>query len=1057
MPANWNNFEPYLPEPQAFTAPGAMPDDDVQWADYAKSVMGGGASIVQSVGWLTRTLGAEDVGTSIETLGSDAVDFWHDSLSDPAKREISKQVVRKNDQDEYEWGDASLSTIGLMGAQSLLGTAAGMGAGAGLTKVLQVFANPFGRAALQTAAKAGSTQAAGKLKLVDTVLGATGFGAGEGGIGGISAGASVYDNIMSLPIEKMMANDRYRQVFESTDDTMSELERHQYAADTVAKEASSAAGWQSGLTTALLGAPMGAYFGRILGGAKLSATLPRGIATGAAGEAAQEFSQSGVEQYISNVETGKFDPDLDPFEGVVNAAVSGALAGALLGGGFGVAGVGPARAELQSEDATKRKEEIENVRKIGKPIQSAARQAAAAGVDPVPLQNIVAEWVGGKLSMSEALDYINRLENEATTGEPAVATKPPPPGPDRVLPETAPEAAGAAPAEDVETPAKTAVAPEIEEAAQQELLPEEAKPGDLETVNLLDMNVDAQTFQFKAQTDAQGVSKALQGVKKFDKMQAGVAIVYEDMNGDRFIVDGHQRVNLAKKLASEGQPREDMEIPAYVLKASAGVTPEAATLAAAIKNIGEQTGSPIDAAKVMRQIGTEGEAEMPTLPPNAALVKQAKGLRNLDEDAFAKAVNEVVPDRQASIVGEMIPTDGELQNAAIEVLRQTEPANDTQARAIVSQVRMAGVETQVTEDLFGEQQVAESLYLERAKVLDSALRMARRDKATFRTLTKREGVIAGTGENVLDTEANRAKMTEAELAVATLSTVANQKGPISDALTEAARQVKSGKKPGAVAQGFLEAAVAQIQAGDQARGESREVGQASEGTARQVEPDAAVTTEAPTAETLFSRKAERDPQGHCFENTGRYMLNNPGTDTILVHGTMMGQGPIEGIRFAHSWLERTEEHEVNGQTMQVRIAIDMTTDERVDEPLELPADLYENIGQAEVHARYTADEVLSKLAEHQHWGPWDFEETAEAAQRQQDLQDEIARRDRKRNTGQMDLFSRRKPLADITVSREFELEETGETVEVELNAATTLRQLSKRRNVVQQLRECVRA
>ena len=128
--------------------------DDVEWMDYAKSIMGGGANIVQSIGWLTSALGGEDVGQSIQDLGADAVDYWHDSLSDPAKAEISKQIVRKNDQGEYEWGDASFSTVGLMGAESLLGTGLGMGIGASLTKVLQVFANPFGRQVLASAAKA---------------------------------------------------------------------------------------------------------------------------------------------------------------------------------------------------------------------------------------------------------------------------------------------------------------------------------------------------------------------------------------------------------------------------------------------------------------------------------------------------------------------------------------------------------------------------------------------------------------------------------------------------------------------------------------------------------------------------------------------------------------------------------------------------------------------------------------------------------------------------------------------------------------------------------------
>ena len=176
---NWDNYRRpiYSSGP---TAPASIPEpDDVEWADYAKSVMGGGANIAQAVGWMTRQLGGEDIGRSIEEIGSNAVDYWHDSLSDPAKAEISKQIVRKSEDGSgmfgYEFGDASFSTVGLMGAESLLGTAGGMGVGAGLTKVLQLFANPFGRAVLTRAATAqaahpglvtaGVSQAAKKLKL----------------------------------------------------------------------------------------------------------------------------------------------------------------------------------------------------------------------------------------------------------------------------------------------------------------------------------------------------------------------------------------------------------------------------------------------------------------------------------------------------------------------------------------------------------------------------------------------------------------------------------------------------------------------------------------------------------------------------------------------------------------------------------------------------------------------------------------------------------------------------------------------------------------------------
>jgi hypothetical protein len=324
------------------------------------------------------------------------------------------------------------------------------------------------------------------------------------------------------------------------------------------------------------------------------------------------------------------------------------------------------------------------------------------------------------------------------------------------------------------------------------------------------LKVDAPRFQFKAQTDAEGVSSALKGVKRFEQYKAGLAIVWESKTGERFIVDGHQRVALAKRAVAAGQDPAEVRMAAYVVREADGITPETATQMAALKNIGERTGSPVDAAKVIREMGPAGEEAVANLPPNLALVQQGKGLAKLDDEAFGKAVNEVIDPRYAAIVGDMIE-DGGLQNAAIDVLRQTEPANATQARAIVDQVRTTGAEETVTEDLFGEQTVTESLYLERAKVLDSALRAARRDKATFRTLTSKEGTITKTGKNILDRAANEAKVSDANLALTVLSTAANTKGPVSDALTEAASRVKAGEKPAAVAKDFLAQAVASIQ------------------------------------------------------------------------------------------------------------------------------------------------------------------------------------------------------------------------------------------------------
>jgi len=1011
---DWNKFEPYIPSRSSVATASIPEPDDVEWADYAKSVLGGTANLAQSVGWLTRQLGGEDVGRAIEEIGSDAVDHWHDALSDPAKAEISKQIVRKSEDGSgmfgYEWGDASLSTVGLMGAESLIGTAGGMGVGAGLTKVLQLFANPFGRAVLTRAATAqaahgglvgrGVSQAAKKLKLVDSVLGGTGFGLGEGAIGGISAGSSVYDQIMSLKPEKLLENDRYKQIFESTDDSMSELERHQYAADTVANEASTAAGWQSGLTTALLGAPMGIYFGRILGGARLSSTLPRGIATGAAGEATQEFFQSGAEQIISNINRQPYEPDLDTFEGALEAAVAGAAAGGLMGGGFGAFGAKGSRAEIAGEERQEAIDLHQTIKEIGGPVGMAARVGATKKVSRKALNNVIHDYTTGVLSEERAVEIIEALEVEADGGPEAQNTGPDP-GP----------ALGTD--EQIEAEKNKPIPSEEEAAERMEL--DIGKPTQIETVDASSLLIDAPTYQFKSSTDAQGVSQALKGVKEFQSYKAGLAIVHErDVSeptptggGARYAVDGHQRAKLARLALEAGQPRSELAMAAVIYKESDGHTAESVTRLAALKNIGEQTGSPVDAAKVIREMGPAGAEEIANLPPNHALVKQGNAIAKLSDEAFELAVNEVIPQAHSAIVGEMV-ADPDLQPAIMDVLRQLEPASANIARGIVAQAITAGATQETTEDLFGEQTVTESLYLERAKVLDSAQRLARRDKATFKTLTDKESAITGTGENKLDRAANEAKISDANRALTTLATVANTKGPVSDALTKAAERVKAGEKPGAVAKDFLATALPAIE------GRSADGKKAGKDKRAAKKKRPAQDLDLGDAVPAFSRRPayEESPDRYSTPKT-KAMRDFLAKESDRVVGLSIEDDGVFIYTDSEQWVDDAGAGTFRADTETAAIKL--------------------------------FNEVVQKA-----------EVDDAATQRKEALDKEIARRDRIRNTGQLDMFSRAgKPLSEIRLSREFEVEETGELVSVDQSAEILLRQLDKRSNVVEQLRGCI--
>lgn len=341
------------------------------------------------------------------------------------------------------------------------------------------------------------------------------------------------------------------------------------------------------------------------------------------------------------------------------------------------------------------------------------------------------------------------------------------------------------------------------------------------------LKIDAETFQFKAGADTAGVTDTLKGVERFDRRLAGVALVWERADGQQFIADGHQRLALARRALAAGQDPAEVRLNGFVLREADGVTAADARRIAAVKNMAEGSGSALDAAKILREVGALAETVLPPLPPRSALIRQARGLAGLNDEAFMRVVNGAVDERFAALVGNATD-DAPLQDAMLEVLRRTQPANETQARSIVEQVKAAGVEVRTTEDLFGEQTFAESLYLERAQVLDAALKEARKDRAVFGRLVNEADRIEETGRNQLDRAANLTRIQEAADATTQITALANAKGPLSDALSDAARRLRAGEPSGPVATAFLAAARREILAGDQrgrAPGSARPAGE----------------------------------------------------------------------------------------------------------------------------------------------------------------------------------------------------------------------------------------
>lgn len=322
------------------------------------------------------------------------------------------------------------------------------------------------------------------------------------------------------------------------------------------------------------------------------------------------------------------------------------------------------------------------------------------------------------------------------------------------------------------------------------------------------IQVDAETFQFKAGGDEFGVSDRLQGVTEWDPIKAGQVTVYQYADGGQFIADGHQRLGLARRIKQQ-DPSQDVRLYGHLMREVDGITPEMARVAAAMKNVAEGTGTAIDAAKVLR-VAPERAGE---LPPRSALVRQAQELTFLDDDAFGAVINGLVPANYAAAIGRLIPDNPGLQKDAMSILAKTDPANEFQAEAIVRQVREAGFEQREQVGLFGDEMITESFFTERARILDRAQKSLRQDKNAFGSLVNNADRLAAEG-NILAQNANLRRAENDAQALALLQALANKVGPLSDSLTAAARQARETGSYTEPTRGFVDAIRNAIESGD---------------------------------------------------------------------------------------------------------------------------------------------------------------------------------------------------------------------------------------------------
>lgn len=278
--------------------------------DYGRAYMAGSAGLASAAGWLLQRAGLEDAGKALEEAGNEAQKYWQGGYSNVAKADISKPMLQRD-----EYGDISVKdtisyiaenpdALGLRVSGSLPGTGAGMGVGGIITKAFSLIPQLGAR-----------------------ISAAFGYGLGEGGVAGASAGQQTEQKVKQMSHDQLMEHPEYRALYGRLGD-------EKKAKEIVAKAAGGDSASLTFTGTTLLSAPAGYALARIFNPVEVASTgTVREIGKGTLGETTQEAFQSAEETAAQNYALNQHAKETPLTQGMADNVFEGAATGMVMGFG----------------------------------------------------------------------------------------------------------------------------------------------------------------------------------------------------------------------------------------------------------------------------------------------------------------------------------------------------------------------------------------------------------------------------------------------------------------------------------------------------------------------------------------------------------------------------------------------------------------------------------------------------------------------------------------------------------------------------------------------------
>jgi hypothetical protein len=316
--------------------------------------------------------------------------------------------------------------------------------------------------------------------------------------------------------------------------------------------------------------------------------------------------------------------------------------------------------------------------------------------------------------------------------------------------------------------------------------------------------VDPKRFQFKLNSSASGEVGSLAGIKKWDDNLAGVISVWQDpANGKTYVVNGHNRLALAKRMAAES-------VTIRYLKAA---NANEARAIGAMQNIAQGQGSSVDAAKFFRDSGITDQAavERAGLPLQSGKAAQGLGLARLPESMFRAVINGELSISRGAIIGNSGLSKAK-QGEIGKLLRQRKNISDGTLAEYVENLAVSEASKQGALDIFGGQETVDN-GLARAELANNLRRKLAREKSLFATVSKSRAAEAlqQKAGNKINQRESAGVAAEADQVLRVFKELKDKAGPIATALNSAANRMMKGDPAAQVKKELEEQVIAAMQ------------------------------------------------------------------------------------------------------------------------------------------------------------------------------------------------------------------------------------------------------